>query len=123
MFASAIPGLLVIFGHFAINFVSKLFRLEVGMGIGLARMKMAESMDLQGSSTDKEPTTVKTGTEGPSTSNVAGKKRACIICLGMAGSGKTTFVQVSHKAVNCCNPKELKCHEMNNSSFYILSIK
>ena len=67
-------------------------------------------MDLQGSSTDKEPTTVKDKAEGSSTSNVAGKKRACIICLGMAGSGKTTFVQVSQActkhAANCCNLKE-----------------
>lgn len=31
--------------------------------------------------------------EGPSASRV-GKKPTCIIVLGMAGSGKTTFVQV-----------------------------
>ena len=55
-------------------------------------------MDLQDSTSDKETPPVKREDESHITSEVPVRKKACIICLGMAGSGKTTFVQVSRSA-------------------------
>ena len=34
--------------------------------------------------------------EGSEEASSLASKPTCIICLGMAGSGKTTFVQVNH---------------------------
>ena len=55
-----------------------------------ARSRMAEAMDTQQSSVGSN--------ESPGAARLANLPMAdrptCIICLGMAGSGKTTFVQV-----------------------------
>ena len=59
---------------------------------------MAECMDIPDqsdhSAVKEESLKGQSGTEGESTSDNSYHKRACIICLGMAGSGKTTFMQV-----------------------------
>ena len=54
---------------------------------------MPQQMDITDS-----PSTSEQASEAPSNGNreQTANKPTCIICLGMAGSGKTTFMQVSN---------------------------